>query len=123
MLDRLSTIDELANAIFENAVEHGFHPPGQDAMTRASLFVNNQHGEVSEYWDAWRAGTQDKLCDKADKMEALGFVPLTQKEEELADQVIRALDHAKADGIDIVRAILTKHSYNLTRPYKHGKLN
>lgn len=39
---------------------------------------------------------------------------------ELADIVIRVLDIADHYGIDLQQAILDKHSYNVTRPYKHG---
>jgi len=40
---------------------------------------------------------------------------------ELADIVIRVFDYAEALGIDIETAIVEKHSYNVTRPRKHGK--
>jgi NTP pyrophosphatase (non-canonical NTP hydrolase) len=39
---------------------------------------------------------------------------------ELADAVIRILDFAEANGIDLEAAIKLKHEYNLTRPWKHG---
>jgi NTP pyrophosphatase (non-canonical NTP hydrolase) len=57
-------------------------------------------------------------------------IPLTQslptdKPEgfgiELADAVIRIMDLCEALGIDLEGAMLAKHAYNLTRPYKHGK--
>lgn len=39
---------------------------------------------------------------------------------ELADAVIRILDYCGHEGIDIEAAILLKHTYNKTRPYRHG---
>lgn len=83
-------------------------------------FTANLHGEVSELWEAFRAGILDKPCDKAAKMEALGLPGLTNKEEEVADVIIRALDTARMLDIDVVRAVVVKHLYNTTRPIKHG---
>jgi hypothetical protein len=78
------------------------------------------HGEVSEFWEAYRAGALRKPCDKAEKMVALGLDPLTCGEEELADIVIRAFDAAEALGFDIGRAVRVKHEFNKSRPFKHG---
>jgi NTP pyrophosphatase (non-canonical NTP hydrolase) len=39
---------------------------------------------------------------------------------ELADVVIRALDAAGSLGIDLGEVILEKHSFNATRPHRHG---
>lgn len=39
---------------------------------------------------------------------------------ELADTIIRILAFAEDKGIPVVRAVLEKHNYNLTRPYRHG---
>lgn len=40
---------------------------------------------------------------------------------ELADAVIRVLDLAGALGVDLESAMLAKHDYNKSRPYRHGK--
>lgn len=117
------TINELADAAFQNALSKGFHPRGEPLIQFMGHSVANMHGEVSELWEAWRAGEQNLFCDKAEKMRALGLKPLTKQEEELADIVIRALDTSRRLGIDIQEAIASKMAYNQTRPYKHGKLN
>jgi len=39
---------------------------------------------------------------------------------ELADIVIRVMDYCGHEGIDLEKAILEKHEYNKTRPFKHG---
>lgn len=39
---------------------------------------------------------------------------------ELADAVIRIMDYCEFVGIDLEEAILLKHSYNKSRPYRHG---
>lgn len=41
---------------------------------------------------------------------------------ELADCILRILDYAEHKKLPLVEAMLTKHEYNKTRPYKHGKL-
>jgi NTP pyrophosphatase (non-canonical NTP hydrolase) len=111
----ITNIDELANAVHDNAVRHGFHPDTELVQTFVANQCNNLHGEVTELWDAWRAGKQDEQCDKD--------IGLTCTEEELADLVIRALDVSRRLSIDIVYAVNVKHEYDRTRQFKHGKLN
>ena len=118
----ITDIQLLAVEVHSNAVEKGFHPDEPVDIFIANQ-CNNITGEVSELWEAFRAGTENHLCDKAEKMRELGHHPLTQQEEELADIIIRALDVSQRLGIDIVHAINVKHEYNKTRPYKHGKKN
>lgn len=40
---------------------------------------------------------------------------------ELADVIIRVLDWADEYQIPVIQAILEKHAYNQTRPYRHGE--
>lgn len=91
-----------------------------DREVTVATHVANLHGEVSELWEAYRAGRLNELCDKAEKMRAAGIVPLTCLEEELADIVIRALDMAGHMGVDIELAVESKHAFNMTRPVRHG---
>jgi NTP pyrophosphatase (non-canonical NTP hydrolase) len=121
------TKDQLIAATNQMAVEcygiaksKGFHnndgEPG-----RFAEYIANLHGEVSELWESYRAGTLKLPCDKAPKMVAYGLKSLTCAEEELADIIIRALDTAQGMGIDIGAAIQAKSAYNETRPMMHGK--
>ena len=112
----------LAQVVHENAKAKGFHPEEPIEVFMANQ-CNNLHAEVTELWDAWRAGKQDDLCDKSEKMKDMNMRPLTCTEEELADIIIRALDLSARLDIDISRAVTMKHLYNKARPYKHGKLN
>lgn len=41
-------------------------------------------------------------------------------DSEFADIVIRVMDLCSHLGIDLGKAILEKHQYNVTRPFKHG---
>lgn len=39
---------------------------------------------------------------------------------ELADAIIRILDYAGAYNIPLAKALIQKHAYNVSRPYRHG---
>lgn len=88
----MNTLNEIADAVHANAKAKGFHPQNESIEHFMANQCNNLTGEVAELWEAWRAGKQHELCDKAEKMEQIGVMPLTCTEEELADVIIRALD-------------------------------
>jgi hypothetical protein len=71
-------------------------------------------------WEAYRNNSLHAFCDKSEKMKTIGLNPLTNLEEELADIVIRALDTAREQGIDIANAVRVKDAYNKSRPHKNG---
>jgi hypothetical protein len=128
----LSVLNELRDLVANNAKAKGFRdamkfdltdaqwegPLGQ--LIRSSVMTANQHGETSEFWEAYRAGTLHEPCDKAAKMEAAGLPALTCAEEEIADEIIRALDKAEAHGVDVAKAVAVKAAYNSGRPFLHG---
>jgi hypothetical protein len=128
----LAVLNSLRDAIAETAKEKGFRDKLQEGLTKeqcagpigrlieAAVFVANMHGEVSEFWEAFRAGKLDAPCDKAEKMKALGLPPLTCASEEIADSIIRALDSAAEFGVDVAEAVATKIAYNSTRAFLHG---
>lgn len=39
---------------------------------------------------------------------------------ELADTIIRILAYAEHKKIPVIEALIDKHNYNITRPYRHG---
>lgn len=98
----------------------GWHDDTMDQLEFAKTTTANIHGEVSEFWEAWRRNKQWSPCDKADVMEKLGLHALNCVEEELADIIIRAMDTAGRFGIDIGRAIMVKQEANMTRGYRYG---
>ena len=119
----MTTLNEIADAVHENAKAKGFHDFNEPESVFIANQCNNLHGEVTELWDAYRAGNENMPCDKSPKMMALGITPLNCNEEELADIIIRALDISRRLNIDILEAIISKHEFNKTRPFKHGKKN
>lgn len=114
------TIGDAANMVHRLAVEKGWHDPEETEDQFVERTTNNFHDEVSELHEAWRNNRLHSPCDKADKMQELGFVPLTCLEEEMADIIIRVLDSCVRLGVDIDRAVMVKHKFNKTRPYRHG---
>lgn len=111
-------LNEWRDIVYKLACEKGFH--SIHAQPDLATFCANLHGEVSELWEAYRAGQLNKPCDKSEKMKEHDIGPLSCAEEELADIVIRALDVSGALNIDISRAVKLKNDYNQTRAFRHG---
>ena len=105
-IEVIEAIDHLQSAIHANAVSHGWWDGDQNGAEKVALM----HSELSEALEAMREGN-----GPSEKIPAYSCV-----EEELADCVIRILDYAGRHRMDIAGAILAKHEYNMTRPYKHG---
>lgn len=130
--ENLDILNSLRDAVAQTATDKGFRDQLKDLMTtaqwegplgdllRAAVYTSNQHGEDSEFWEAFRAGTLDQPCSKAEKMAALGLPRLTCAEEEIADIIIRALDMAEAHNVDVAKAISAKMRFNAQREMLHG---
>lgn len=102
-------LQTLAKRAFDNSAAHGFWSdgPGRNKLEMHALM----HTEIAELSEAVRHNNPP-----SDKIP--GF---SQVEEELADIIIRVFDYAHGFGHDLYGAIEAKHTYNLGRPYMHGK--
>ena len=101
--EQLQILNQLRDYVAFNARQHGFkeapegipeeiwQSPALDVI-RAAVYSSNQHGEASEFWEAARKGKLGAPCDKSKDMIALNLPPLTNAQEEIADEIIRALD-------------------------------
>lgn len=109
------TIRELCEEAHANAVIKGFFEgcdlKNPDVINGKLMLVVSEIGEACE---AVRKGNPS--CDK------VGLEFMGNFEEEMADAVIRIADLMQAMGYDLQEAIEAKMKYNLSRPYKHGKL-
>ncbi|MCP4897864.1 MAG: hypothetical protein GY906_12905 [bacterium] len=110
----VQAFDEVQEALFNNAVAHGFWqgPKRQNPLEKLFLVTT----EVAEAGEAIRNRTADLPCEK----EELAPI-MSNLEEEIADTIIRLMDFAQAHGLKVGRAIIAKHEYNRGRPFKHGK--
>lgn len=113
-------LNQMRDAVYAWAKSKGWYDKPRTFEEFFPTALINVHGEISELWESFRAGTLDKPCDKAAKMALAGIKPLTNLEEELADIIIRVLDTSAHLKVDIDSAVNRKHQFNHTCAHKHG---
>ena len=97
----------VSRGVHANAVDHGWWEEPREDGTLIALIMS----EAAEALEALRKGNgPDEHCPQ-----------FSGAEVELADVIIRIMDMAEARGWDVAGAIVAKHEFNKTRPYKHGK--
>lgn len=131
-------LNKLANEIHENAVAHGWwdNPP------RFGEIVALCHAELSEALEEYRAGRPMlwHACEEGEQPypscapgDIYDCTMAGQEEKcayygakpegiavEMADCLIRILDWAGHEGVDMDAIVRAKMDYNKARPYRHG---
>ncbi len=133
------TLNEWAVRALEIAAQKGFHDTekeletaltGKDALVKevSSLQTARRlalvHSEVSEALEACRKGKRadlDAFKSDGETKEAFEAYVKDSFEDELADAVIRLLELAAIENIDIETHVRLKMEYNAARSYKFGK--
>lgn len=95
----------------KNALAKGFWEGEPSKGEKIALM----HSELSELLEAERRPDVE-MGPRSKKIP-----DFTESEDELADLMIRAMDYAHHHKMRLAEAIIAKHQYNTTRPYKHGK--
>lgn len=100
-------LNELAREIHRNAEDKGFWEPRPSFGEVVALC----HSELSEALEEYRAGRiLEYTVDE--KPEGIAV--------EMADCLIRILDWAASEGVEMDGVVRRKMAYNATRSYRHG---
>lgn len=133
-------ITVLTAAVAENNYAKGWRPRPEDMpmgkVTRnMGELIALLHSEVSEAFEAHRNNEPvlwfqyDSPLGKTDPTGEFAQQPVIAGDilgkpqgiaSELADVLIRLVDMAQEHNIPLVEAVIRKHAYNQTRPYRHG---
>lgn len=147
-MDKFKALNQIASAIYQNAVDHGFYDAEHKMVKAVGSDISNHeilqhlvfgqrvaliHSELSEALEADRMNRFASLASFNSKRQVTprtGVDPFKDKfeihikdtvEDEIADALIRILDLCAANNIDIGTHVRLKMAYNAMRPKMHGK--
>lgn len=134
-------LKEIAHRAHKNAKDKGFWNNPKERGTRLMLITSelgealdadreNRHASLPDFEKRWDELNDSVIGDSAESIQKIkdeNFVQLFKARikdtyaDELADALIRILDTAEGDGIDIEKHVHLKMRYNATRDNMHGK--
>lgn len=117
-------INDFVKEVGENAIAHGWWDGEERSFGELIALC---HSELSEALEEYRTGhAPDKSYYSGAAGALLSDIPhetcykLEGIPSELADVIIRICDICHHYGIDLDAALIEKHEYNKSRPYRHG---
>lgn len=103
-------LEILKEDIHDNAIEHGWYDEPRTFVEMIAICHSELSAALEDYMNNYRL----KKIWEDGKGEPCG-TPM-----ELADVIIRVLEICGYYDIDIGDAVIQKHEYNKSRPYRHG---
>ena len=119
MVAKDTTLNDMRDAIYEDAVAHGLWESA-DYNVLCGIEVWKRVGDLFDPDEAMRGQAMQIIRSEVDELDAASDDG-EKYAEELADVIISSLSVAGKLGIDIDAAVRRKMEINKARPWKHGK--